>query len=117
MSFDWLKYIILAKECAKRTEEEYLRTAISRAYYGAFCFLRDEKGIITKNYSSGQHQIVIETYKFSGNKYERQIGDKLAKLKKQREDADYDSNKQIISGDIKRALLRADEIMKLFRKI
>lgn len=52
MSFDWTQYLFLAQELTKGSasssnHEAMLRSAISRAYYAAFCsarnFLRDHK--------------------------------------------------------------------------
>lgn len=46
MSFDWKEYIIIAKELQKQQVNDYsqecaFRSAVSRAYYGAFCFARN----------------------------------------------------------------------------
>ena len=36
MAFDWIKYLTLARELVARNEEEFLRSAVSRAYYAAY---------------------------------------------------------------------------------
>jgi len=38
--FRWEDYLSLAKELAKSTEEQHRRSAISRAYYAAYCSAR-----------------------------------------------------------------------------
>ena len=55
MNFDWSEYLNLAQELAGRptslsNEEARLRSAISRAYYAAFCkarnHLRDNENLL-----------------------------------------------------------------------
>ncbi len=38
--FDWIRYIMLAKVLMKNNDEESIRTAISRLYYGFFGIAR-----------------------------------------------------------------------------
>ena len=80
MSFDWQLYLDLAVEFIehqreKRLEEAYLRSAISRSYYGVFCtarnLLRERGKQIPKK---DTHKFVIDYYKSSANLKERQFG-------------------------------------------
>lgn len=53
MPFEWKKFIDLARELEKQAavasdSEALLRTALSRAYYGAFCHAR--------NYAQAKHR-------------------------------------------------------------
>jgi hypothetical protein len=58
MNFNWIRYIYLATELLKGSDESYYRSAISRAYYGVFCIARDRKGY--SNYKrSDVHSKVI----------------------------------------------------------
>ena len=49
MSFNWKEYVDLSEELMSREEESCLRSSISRAYYGVFCLVRNNKGF--KNYT------------------------------------------------------------------
>lgn len=96
MSFDWRLYVQLADELityqrTARFQEAYLRTAISRSYYGVFCIARNfliGKGISIPKVDS--HKFVREQYRASQNKQERKIGDSLTRLWRRRKDADYE---------------------------
>ncbi|MBM3253946.1 MAG: HEPN domain-containing protein [Candidatus Omnitrophica bacterium] len=106
MGFDWKLYIQLADELItyQRTasfQEAYLRTAISRSYYGVFCIARNfltTKGISIPPINT--HKFVREQYLSSQDKVERKIGDSLNRLWRRRKDADYEDEATI---DINRA--------------
>ncbi len=101
MSFDWQLYLDLAVEFIehqreKRLEEAYLRSAISRSYYGVFCTARNllrEKGKQVPKKDT--HKFVIDYYKSSANLKERQFGLSLDRLRIARIDADYEDNAEI----------------------
>jgi uncharacterized protein (UPF0332 family) len=94
MSFNWLSYIKLAEELLKKSDESYLRSAISRAYYGVFCIARGRKS--NRRYSGADaHWQVINEYMGSRDKNERKMGWLLGILRKQRNIADYDSEASI----------------------
>ncbi len=110
MSFNWRDYVSLAEELSNRTEESYLRSSISRAYYGVFCIARDRKGY--KKYpSSDVHWKVINEYKNSGDKTEQDIGRVLDKLRKSRNDADYDESRLISRDLAERMVISAKQIL------
>jgi len=106
MGFDWKLYIQLADELItyQRTasfQEAYLRTAISRSYYGVFCIARNfltTKGIPIPKIDT--HKFVREQYLSSQDKIERKIGNSLNRLWRRRKDADYEDETTI---DINRA--------------
>ncbi len=106
MSFDWKEYIKLAEELKQHYDEKYLRTSVSRAYYGVFCICRNQKGY--GYYKKGDvHQITISTYKNSDNKDEKWIGKLLDDIRKQRNSADYDGDKEITTGLAERSISKA----------
>lgn len=110
MSFDWKEYVYLAEELLTRDEESSFRSAISRAYYGAFCIARNRKSY--KNYTgSDVHWKVINEYKNSRDKNERNIGRILDKLRKSRNDADYNEDKPVNRGLAERAVFLANRIL------
>ena len=110
MSFDWKDYVYLAEELLNRPEEAYLRSAISRAYYGVFCIARNRKGC--KEFTRANvHWEVINKYKNSSDRNERNIGRILDNLRRSRNDADYNEDK-LISGDLaERAVLLAKNVL------
>lgn len=100
MNFDWSEYLNLAQELAGpptslSNEEARLRSAISRAYYAAFCkarnHLRDNENLsIRPPRGESTHQFVIRQFKFSSDASRRQIGTHLNRLRVDRNKADYD---------------------------
>jgi len=106
MSFDWRAYLHLAGELLSHQQtaipqEAYLRSAISRAYYGVFCIARNfliSKGTTIPRIDT--HKFVRETFFNSTHKIERKIGKDLRDLWHERKEADYEN---IATFDTKRA--------------
>lgn len=114
MSFDWKDYVCLAEELLNRDEESCLRSAISRAYYGTFCVARNRKGY--QSYKGGDvHLKVINAYKFSANGNDRDIGRLLDKLRRSRNEADYNENKRINKNISQRMIFAAKQILTIMR--
>ena len=114
MSFDWSEYLDLAQELAGQatspsSQEAKLRSAISRAYYAAFCtarnHLRDrEKHSIPRG---GQaHPYVRDQFKQSPDKVRKKVGENLNRLRIQRNKADYDDILARLPDTAKRAIRR-----------
>ncbi|MGQ9625942.1 MAG: hypothetical protein ACUVV0_03445 [Anaerolineae bacterium] len=98
MSFDWSKYLYLAQELAGQPtspsgEEARLRSAISRAYYAAFCkarnYLRDEEKLLVPP-GGEAHRYVRDVFRTSSDSLYRRIGHNLARLRIDRNRADYE---------------------------
>lgn len=106
MNFDWSDFLdiafILADEAPSYTKQEAIeRTAISRVYYAAF--KKAEEFLLQKNeikllsdYASSEgeeqkssHWRVIRVFTSSRNPTRKTIGEKLRRLKFNRESADY----------------------------
>lgn len=110
MSFGWKDYIDLAENLLEHSEESCLRSAVSRAYYGAFCIARNAKGF--KDSTGGNiHRKVINEYKNSSDKNERDIGQILDKLRRARNNADYNEDKPVTKGIAERAVISAKYIL------
>ncbi len=110
MSFNWKDYVRLAEDLLNQTEESYLRSSISRAYYGIFCIARNRKGY--KNYTgSNVHWEVINKYKNSKGKKEQNIGRILDKLRRSRNDADYSEDEPINKALAERIVSSAKHIL------
>lgn len=113
MSFDWKLYVQLADELItyQRTptfQEAYLRTAISRSYYGVFCIARNflvGGGVSIPRVDT--HKFVREQYQNSQNKLERKIGDSLNRLWRRRKIADYEDKATIGINEARTAHLMA----------
>ena len=97
MSFHWDHYLDLATELAGKpqktpsTEEARLRSAVSRAYYAAFCRarneLRDQRGVVDAEKRT--HKQIWKRFE-TGNEKDRQIATDGDRLRRDRNAADYD---------------------------
>jgi len=115
MSFDWKEYVEVAEKLAKEENEGYLRSAISRAYYGVFCISRNKKNL--KDYKEADvHWKVINIYKNSPKSRDKLVGKFLNDLRRCRNGADYDEDKEIDKGEAERAIHRAKEILKMLEE-
>src|SRR5258708_7770083 len=101
MSFDWVEYMRLAKQLAGVSttppgQEANHRTAISRAYYAAFCqarnYLRDkdQDNAITSITDAQIHGYVIHQFSDSRDRQRKRIGQNLDRLRRERNRADYE---------------------------
>ena len=98
MSFEWSDYLSLAHDLARlgathSSREAESRSAISRAYYAAFCKTRNHlRDIEHEQLSTGPeaHREVQEKLTFSKNRTRKQIGQDLNRLRVNRNHADYD---------------------------
>ncbi|MBW4547451.1 MAG: DNA-binding protein [Symplocastrum torsivum CPER-KK1] len=131
MCFNWSKYLDLAQELASsnssESNEAKLRSSISRAYYAAFCkariYLRDieqDPRLQRDKYSTKHfnvHEYVIEDLRSRKNKEERelfQIGEYLFRLRRRRNNADYDDFIHSLPSVVQQSLKEAEfAILKL----
>ncbi len=95
MSFDWKQYLDLARDLSqpttsdKGTQEARLRSAVSRAYYAAFCHARNYSRNWLKfvpNHTADDHGR-LRAFLKDGKR--RGIALKLDQLRQWRNDADY----------------------------
>jgi uncharacterized protein (UPF0332 family) len=99
MSFDWSNYLDLARELHRQgsthsSKEAELRSAISRAYYAAFCKSRNylqERRHVALSSGADVHKEVYERFSNSQDKNLRAIGVDLKRLRGFRNKADYDN--------------------------
>jgi len=119
MSFDWSEYLNLAQELAGQatgpsSQEAKWRSAISRAYYAAFCearnHLRDkERHSIPRGVEI--HRYVRNQFKKSPDRVRKEVGENLNRLRIDRNKADYDDTVAGLSADTKKALKLAERII------
>lgn len=124
MSFCWKDYIDLSNTLIGSSknntlEKAYLRTSVSRAYYGVFCiarnYLRDVKNIQIR--SQNTHEFVINKFKFSTNLMEYYIGNYLISLRDERNKADYEDSYQIDTDKANSMLISANQALHFFHAL
>lgn len=90
--FDWATLLNLAEELAQRPDEASQRSAVSRAYYAAFCSARNklrDKNEFTPTGRGKDHDNVWELLQTSAHKERRRIGCLGNGLKIMRGKVDY----------------------------
>lgn len=100
MSFNWADFLTLADALVHNPslpgpEEASLRSAISRAYYAAFCsarnFARDREKL-TLEHTARDHQLVKDHFQGARDRTRRKISLDLDRLRDNRNRADYDDS-------------------------
>lgn len=98
MTFRWSSYLELARELANvqapdPASEAKMRSAISRAYYAAFCearnYVRDVAGLAVPRDASA-HAYVRKAFSRSTDPLRRSVGNSLIRLRESRRRADYE---------------------------
>lgn len=124
MSFDWNEYLLLAKELSgndslKGNKEAKLRSAISRAYYSAIiqartkiCELNEEKYP-----HRNTHGWTIKRYLSQMNPLAKSIGDRLKRLKKRREKADYEDYIKNLEAELTSALIESEKLIRDIKQL
>jgi uncharacterized protein (UPF0332 family) len=128
--FDWLKFLVLAKELRKReAEEEAVRTCISRAYYATYHkaheFLDNHNISISRGaatpagaHAATAHDAVWTTFARSTDKRWKKIGEDGDRLKRKRQQADYDSYVHKLVPDVAdEVLLKSGSIIETLSKL
>jgi uncharacterized protein (UPF0332 family) len=123
MSFNWESYIQLADGLVSYQQEldlqeAYLRSAMSRCYYGIFCTARNY--LIAKNVPIPRidtHKFVMESYQRSSSNVEKKIAKDLRRLWKERKDADYEDEASIDLKRAETALALSRRTLEILRQI
>lgn len=117
MSFYWSHYIDIATFLLAHTsevnEEAALWSAISRAYYAAFChakyYARDQFGFVP-NDTAEDHKELRKYFQSQGM---AEIGRKLQQLRQWRNSCDYDDpSYEATPQHAKLAILQAENVIK-----
>lgn len=97
MAFDWSEFLVFAKHIKDNSDtmpnaEACFRTAVSRAYYSAFCMTRRHvENTDGAAFDGGDaHKKLREHLKKSGDTLKRKIANQLEGLHFNRKKADYD---------------------------
>ena len=127
MKFDWSEYFNLAKELAETSKEAELRSAVSRAYYSAFCLARNYLRDIqqyrrlwrNKTYDINAHKYVAEKFIYNQSKSQImiEIGKDLSRLRKMRNKADYEDTMFNLKREARTALMLAQNIISALSKL
>jgi len=118
MNFDWTHYIRLAesleREAGKLADwESCLRSAISRAYYGAFGRAKEVAVAydgLTLTRTPQDHRRIIRHFRGSPHRIRRRIGVALDRLRRARNQADYDDQFSGLQHETSLSLQRARQI-------
>ena len=115
MAFDWSQYLVLAEEIAEQPgNEAALRSAVSRAYYAAFCLAREHLLNTNKLFGSKprrprlSHQTVWLTY---GRDVDRRIGVDGNRLRELRNLVDYEDMVPNLDNAVRSALSTSRRIL------
>lgn len=113
MAFDWREYLNLARFLHGQGNEAAFRSAVSRAYYAAFChtrnYARDRHGF-APTYKSDDHQLVRNHFRGRGM---TQIAQKLDSLRQWRNRCDYDDTVSNISHLLTSATHEAQKVLNM----
>lgn len=119
MSFDWDQYFELAQslsgdDSADPSDEANKRSAISRAYYAVLIQAREKASERSgDNYPTDgrTHRWTIRKYKQDNSPNVKGIGEKINRLKKRRERADYDNVVPNLDKELSSALQEASSLL------
>lgn len=113
--FDWTNYLVLAKELGNRQDEASLRSAISRAYYSAFCNARNRLGQqgVTVPKTGDVHKWVWDQYRLSGTQLLQSVGIEGDRLRKVRNTADYADDFPKLASVVRTSIIRATRLLEL----
>ena len=118
LSFEWSEFLSLARKLTTTSPgsgEASLRSAISRAYYAAFCcarnHLRDKERHSIP--ATGQaHTYVRSQFQTSTDSPRRAIGQQLDRLRIARNKADYDDTVTGLPHLTEASLIWAEEVIR-----
>lgn len=95
-----MKFVVLALALLDNDDEEYVRSGISRYYYGVFGVIRRylinvEGKYYLKSQSSNVHKNIFDELRLSNDTTEKEISEFFNKLRRIRNEADYDGGLDI----------------------
>lgn len=120
MDFDWKTYLDLARFLQQHSAsgsqpEAARRSAISRAYYAAFCharnYARDRHGLQLR-YSGDDHYLVKQHF---SHRRERGIAQKLNRLREWRNKCDYEDSIPDLNTLLSWALSEAQMVIAILK--
>lgn len=118
MPFDWREFLKLARSLQGRADSGYSaeasdRTAISRAYYAAFCharnFAKENQGFAPRK-TGEDHKTLREHFTRLGGEW-AMVANNLDALRKWRNQCDYDDSVPNLLNQVRSAFKLADEVL------
>ena len=117
MAFDWSEFLELARGLAGQAGRRYSaeaseRSAVSRAYYAAFCWARNyaaKSSSFQHTHTARDHERLREHFKRRG---EPQLASALNKLRGWRNECDYEDTVTNLHLCVKNAIRTADKVIK-----
>lgn len=118
MAFDWKEFVLLAHQLVDSfpsfsDREAVLRTAVSRAYYGAFCYVRDyaQENLRFQPSQTGKDHVLLRQFLQQQGSRWRSIAETLEDLRKWRNLCDYKQAVDNLDFMLKQALSGADQVV------
>ena len=112
MSFRWREYVNLAKVLCESNQDSFLRSSVSRAYYGAFCLCRNYLKL--SNIKTGQvHRIVSDKLNSSDDDDIFLAGQYIDELFKARKNCDYEGEHIINQKDAQKLIQKAIKVVEI----
>jgi len=126
MTFDWTEFLKLARDLHERAEEADLpfvpeaakRTAVSRAYYAAFCHARNyaEKRLGFQRSGSGQdHRSLRDFFRGQNIDVFEEVAARLDEARGWRNQCDYDDEVEELEAIVQNAMENAEFIIQQCR--
>lgn len=110
---NWYSYLTLAKQLRQCPDQEFRRSAISRAYYGVFNLAKQKaqssstyRGWITK--TGADHRNIPRIYE-AAQVYS--VQENLVDLRALRNKADYNDTRVFTAAEVDEAIQMADDIV------
>lgn len=118
MAFDWREYLELAKALRSSSgpsfpQEAAQRSAVSRAYYAAFCHARNyaERQLGFRRTGTGKDHGLLRRHLGQFGPEWKEIADELRELHKWRKQCDYDDAVSNLSVILSEAISTAEDII------
>ena len=117
MSFNWKEFQDVGDDLKKTPREAYQRSAVGRYYYSCYPAVKEyfETVIRTLCSDENSHQAIIEDLNNSNEDKEKDLGDYLSKLRRYRNNADY--QKTFKKNNVNKAQKTAKEIHILLKEL
>jgi uncharacterized protein (UPF0332 family) len=113
-AFDWIQYLVLARELGARGDESALRSAVSRAYYAAY---NAAEAYCSKNNIQifkvkKSHEDLWNAFLRDGSVILRTVHDKGDRLRRKRTQADYYSEVSGLASMAEQSLEESHDILR-----
>jgi hypothetical protein len=121
MTFDWNEYLGLAESLAKEGREPCDRTAVSRAYYCAFCSARNWLGEHEQRFvipTPGEsHKHVWDLFDRGPERLKKQLATVGRRLRTARNEADYENELANTAKKCEEAIASAKKVLALLAQL